>query len=167
MFGLAYKNSFIITIPEEFHFIYSRYKKRYAEIKDVPIEGRLPLLAKEFGVSESRLKKIVGTVSAMKRGCPLESADYYCNDLSDDLYDKASDSSGNLIAILKRAVTPEEYFVIDHMLALECPTPKTLNWVGKILGVTKERVRQIKNAGLDKFKKVMLEVYGEDKDVFQ
>ena len=156
MFSMAYKNAYSVQVPEEFHYIYSKYYRRSREPDMLENPDKIKLIAIELEVSESRLAKIVSIISGLKHGCDLEHADFYVSDNAECI-DSACDNSPKLIEILKESVTPEEYFVLNHMVGIEVPNIKTLNWVGKILGVTKERVRQIKNCGLKKFKAALLE----------
>jgi RNA polymerase primary sigma factor len=62
------------------------------------------------------------------------------------------------------ALTDVEAEVIRHRFALEAvngepPLPKTLEQVGQIIGVTKERVRQIQNKALKKIRHALEETY--------
>lgn len=161
MYSLAYQNDSNIRIPEEFHFIYSRYIKRASapDMQDNP--NKIALIAKEFGMTEKRLNRAIQAVAGIKSSCDLDQVDKYLSEDDSEIFRRVSDNSEKMIKILKEATTDTEFFVIDHMLGLTVPSPKTLNWVGNILGVTKERVRQIKNAGLEKFKELYLDVYDD------
>lgn len=151
MFSLAYKNTYIMEVPEEFHSIYSKYRKLKKEHKSQGKNLSYKQAAAILKVTHTRLQRIVDIIQKLKMRC---SVDYVENKLYStiDLEKRAEDRSEDMIKILKRVATPEEVFVIDHMLGLTRNIPKTLSWVGNILGVTKERVRQIKNSGLDKLK---------------
>ena len=68
-------------------------------------------------------------------------------------------------------LTAVEQTVIHHRFGIDAgenAQPLTLEQVGQIIGVTKERVRQIQNKALEKIRNVMLEASGEldepDKD---
>ena len=160
MYALAYKHSHAMKIPEEFNFIYARYCKRIKDPDMQSVENKIPVLAKEFGLTESRLERIVHVMSGLKNTCSMDSIETLVNDGSPDLCEICMQKSTKNLDLLKKTVSAEEYFVIDHMLGLEVPSPKTLNWVGNILGVTKERVRQIKNSGFRKFREAYLDTYG-------
>lgn len=155
MYALAYKNSFMMQIPEEFHFIYAKYKQRRKALESGDSDDVVGQIAEELNISESRLRKIIGVVESLKHNASLDNTEPTSAKLVVSVRPPEVDDSSAMLKILKKSVTPEEYFVIDHMLGLTCPESKTLSWVGKILGVTKERVRQIKNAGLKKFKKAL------------
>ena len=64
-------------------------------------------------------------------------------------------------------LTGVERTVIYHRFGLageKGAAPLTLEQVGQIIGVTKERVRQIQNKALEKIRNVMLESSGELED---
>ena len=81
--------------------------------------------------------------------------------------DHEADCVGELKTILTRNVaelTEVERTVIVERFALDSPredppSPKTLEQVGKIIGVTKERVRQIQNKALHKIRNALEETY--------
>ena len=52
-----------------------------------------------------------------------------------------------------------ERFAIDPIAQVEAALPKTLEQVGHIIGVTKERVRQIQNNALKKIREALEERY--------
>jgi RNA polymerase primary sigma factor len=61
-------------------------------------------------------------------------------------------------------LTEVEQRVINERFALDhegpgLPTPKTLEQVGQVIGVTKERVRQIQNKALKKIRTALEESY--------
>lgn len=149
MFSLAYKNAYMIEVPEEFHSIYSKYIRAVKERRATGEPTDLSSMSKFLKVTQSRLSKVVKTIKSLKAQCSMEYAEYY-PDTSIDMDKPLLDRSDKMIKMLNEVATPEEVFVIDHMLGLSHPTPKTLSWVGNILGVTKERVRQIKKSGLEK-----------------
>jgi len=156
MYTLAYKNAYMLPIPEEFHLIYSRYARMIKDPAYQTTGDTLQCIADSLEISKNRLEKVVNVVTGLKHGCSLENADNYVND-SAEVLDRVDLESDKMMALLLESTSDEEYFVICHMLGLDGKTPKTLSWVGKILGVTKERIRQIKNTGLEKFKIAYLE----------
>lgn len=160
MYGLAFKHSNAVKIPEEYHFVYTKYLRLSAIPKYQKLKNKMRVLADKLGVTESRLKRIVNVMKGLKQSCPIDTLELTIESGDPDLCEYCSDRSDKNLKLLKQTVTPEEYFVLDHILGLEVPAPKTLNWIGNILGVTKERVRQIKNSGLAKFKEAYLDEYG-------
>lgn len=149
MFSYAYRTSYLIEVPEDFHLIFSRYQKiRQANGGRIAIDRA----AEELKVTVSKLKKVIISIRGLKATgtmATLERVKHYEDriDMAEDTMDKSG-----ILPLAKRSLTDEEFFVLDHLLALTCDTPKTLGWVGNIIGVTKERVRQIKNTALEKLK---------------
>jgi len=86
---------------------------------------------------------------------------------SDHLDRKRDDVEANCVDDLKAilsqntaALTEVEKTVIRQRFALDCsgaevPVPKTLEQVGDVIGVTKERVRQIQNKALKKIREAL------------
>ena len=76
---------------------------------------------------------------------------------------RATEAIGAALARLndREALVLEYYFGLPdrRFYGLRCPTPKTLDEIGVFLGVTRERVRQIKAAALDKIERDGLRRY--------
>lgn len=160
MYGLAFKHAHVVKIPEEYHFVYTKYLRLVNTPKYSKMKNKMRAIAEKLGVTESRLHRIVNVMAGLKQSCQIESLETTSDNSIPDLSENCIDTSSQNLDLLRKAVTPEEFFVLDHILGLLVPAPKTLNWVGNILGVTKERVRQIKNSGLAKFKEAYLDAYG-------
>jgi len=58
----------------------------------------------------------------------------------------------SLVKLLCNCLTERELFVINHYFGLEDNDEMTLESIGELLGLTKERVRQIKERGLRKLR---------------
>lgn len=151
MNAYAYKFNRFIKVPEEYNFIYARYLKNVDKYGVPSTKEEFKKMAASISVTENKLHMVLEAMACFKNSIDIDSLEESPS-LEDDLSNLVSDSGFNFVEKLKNTVTPEEFFVIDHRLALTVPTPKTLTWIGHILGISKERVRQIENAGLDKFK---------------
>lgn len=151
MNAYAYRFNRFIKIPEEYNFIYARYQKLIEKYGQPVSDEDWKKIAKEVGATEVKLKMVLDVMACFKHSVNI---DYIEDTPSDepDLSDKIDTDNTAFIDKLRDTVTPQEFYVIDHRLALTVPTPKTLNWIGHILGISKERVRQIESSGLDKFK---------------
>jgi DNA-directed RNA polymerase sigma subunit (sigma70/sigma32) len=160
MYGLAFKHAHVVKIPEEYHFVYNKYLRLVNTPKYSKMKNKMRAIAEKLGVTESRLHRIVNVMAGLKQSCQIESLETTSDNSIPDLSESCTDTSNQNLDLLRKSVTPEEFFVLDHILGLLVPAPKTLNWIGNILGVTKERVRQIKNSGLAKFKEAYLDEYG-------
>jgi len=69
----------------------------------------------------------------------------------DETVDKIRDDEN----ILAEALTPREEFIIRKRLGLYRDKPMTLAAIGKEVGVTQERIRQIESKGIRKVKKFL------------
>ncbi len=83
----------------------------------------------------------------------LERSDYMERKRESHEYECA-DEVKNIVLDNRATLTDIEQTVIHHRFGLEVEnhTPMTLEQVGQIIGVTKERVRQIQNKALDKIR---------------
>lgn len=59
----------------------------------------------------------------------------------------------NVIKNLLSGLTPEEKKILEHRFGIEDETFHTLEETGKMLGVTRERIRQIEAKALEKLRK--------------
>jgi len=148
MYSYAYRTTYIVEIPEDFHSLSSKYNKLQQEHGS---SLTLAAASVKLGVSEARVSKMITSVRLLKNYTPLEEAEQYGSECA-AINKTLNKTSEALLSTAKEVLTDEEFFVLDHLLALECDSPKTLSWVGKIIGVTKERVRQIKNIALEKIR---------------
>jgi len=76
--------------------------------------------------------------------------------VEDNSYDEVIDRLSNetLFAVLKEILDHKQYFIIYYRYLLD--EKKTLDDLAKLLGITKERVRQIENKALRKIKPYMV-----------
>ena len=163
MFSYAYRTSYAIEIPEDFHLYYSKYKRVIQESPE--LRDNLRKVAKIIGISKSRLERIVTSVRGLKYQISIENVDQK-KQTDVEAIDNIGETErrGKLLLVASDALTSEEYFVVNHIFGLECDTQKTLGWVGVSLGVSKERVRQIKTRALEKIKQ-KLEELGVSDDI--
>jgi RNA polymerase sigma factor (sigma-70 family) len=80
---------------------------------------------------------------------------------------ETADEVKNIVTSNQADLTKVEQTVIHHRFGIESKTdtpPLTLEQVGQIIGVTKERVRQIQNKALEKIRNALLEATGEGEE---
>ncbi len=77
-------------------------------------------------------------------------------DCVDDLKEILRRNMADLTEVEQTVI--RQRFALDHVGA-EIPVPKTLEQVGQVIGVTKERVRQIQNKALKKIRTALEESY--------
>ena len=84
--------------------------------------------------------------------------------LNEEREEDCASEVGRIVRMNVADLTDVEREVINHRFALEHPNPSeaeslTLDQVGKLVGLTKERVRQIQNKALTKLRKALEENY--------
>ncbi len=130
--------------------------------------GREPLIqevAEEMGVEVDYVSRLMMAVrKATSIETPLDEEEGY--HLSDTL--KVGEQSGpfsiaehtalfKLISSWLDLISPQEKMVIDLRFGLRDGEPKTLEAIGEVFGVTRERIRQIEVKALLRLRKVMEE----------
>jgi len=64
-----------------------------------------------------------------------------------------ADSTSDLLRECLRKLSPREQVVLNHRFGIDSADEQTLDEVGRQLGITRERVRQIQNDALRKLRK--------------
>lgn len=154
IYTYACNHQHIFAVPADYFSIYTKIKT----MRDSGMSTSA--IAEELGISEKRLNKVLESMNQARKVCSnneifdseLEEGEVVSN--TEFLETKIGND--DFVKKIKTMVTPHEFFVLDHLFALRCSQPKTLSWVGKIMGVTRERVRQIRNTALDKIRQGLL-----------
>ena len=68
----------------------------------------------------------------------------------------SSDRQQNMLALLFKLLSEQEREVVAHRFGLEDGEPKTLEIIGDMYGLTRERIRQIESCALRKMRKFLL-----------
>lgn len=144
MYDYAYRSAYMINIPNEHHVIASKCRKLCAETSELPTSAQL---AKALNISETKIKKSLQSVRALRNYTPLDSVDKFIS--GDEL---ALPKRQRIFELAKEVLTPQEYFILQGLYGSDDQPPHTLAWVGEIIGVSKERIRQIKNIALKKLR---------------
>ena len=128
-------------------------------------EGRQPSIneiALEFDLSESRAREYVAHLSSLdivSLESPIGEEEESC--IGDMIADKESKSPIDFTdtKILRQIISEilsefdeREQIVVIHRFGLNDVPPKTLDEIGKMMGITRERVRQIENKVLRRMK---------------
>ncbi len=128
-------------------------------------KGRMPTieeLAEELSISKKKLHRIEDFVD---RGVSLDKPVGNDDTSTVESFLKEEQISPEdaiitqiMIENLKRAMkklTKREFQILALRFGFATDKPKTLSEVGKIMGLSRERVRQIEKKGLEKLKKIM------------
>lgn len=137
---------------------YKKIKRKYLEEERKDYE--LKDIADELGIKENKLKDILCFMhEPLSLDVPVKAEDdsVFGDFIEDEKFEKTDDVVFD--KILKEEIkkvlselNEQERVVIKHRFGLEDAEPRTLEQIGKILGVTRERVRQIEVKALSKLK---------------
>ena len=153
----AYKTVLAINIPGSIHSALSKFKQL--------MQNRLGItdleLCEELGITLKKLKILqqAASLHVNAKGIDEQSgmAPYeelndpkYHPDMADSVFAKVC--SEDLARVLREILPKKECYVIVSLFGLADGSPKVLERVGKVLNVSKERVRQIKEFAFDKLR---------------
>lgn len=126
-----------------------------------PSEDEIELFMRENRMSVT----VMNQVRSMMNLTSIDSLLRADNDGETTLGDMIPDTSKNtenavlnvqgtdaLIKVIKSCCSEREFFVLSERFGLESGSPKTLEEVGRELGVTRERVRQVESKALKKLR---------------
>jgi RNA polymerase sigma factor (sigma-70 family) len=143
MYDYCYHTAYMINIPNEHHVIASKCQKIIqARGERVPTKE----LSKLLNIPEAKIIKAMLSVKLLRNYTNLDDIDKFT--ASETLIELPK--KFKIFQIAQEILTPQEYFILQHLFGSDCSAQKTLAWVGQILSISKERVRQIKNIALGK-----------------
>lgn len=150
------------TIRLPVHIIETLYKLNKARKKLISILDREPTaeeLASEVGLPTEKVKKLLKYVpNPVSLETPIGEGESLLKELIPDTSQISPEKIGalaNLREQLKKAIqdlSPKERNIISLRYGLEDGVVHTLEEIGKIYGITRERVRQIEIKALEKLK---------------
>lgn len=148
MYDYAYRASYMVSIPNEYHVIASKCRKVCQEHSDLPSSAELSARLK---IPEAKIKRSLHSVRALRNYTDISDIDKFVpGEVPDELPAKFP-----AFRVAREILSPQEYFILQYLFGKASDTPKTLAWVGQIVGVSKERVRQIRNGALLKLREFM------------
>lgn len=141
----------LIRIPVHAHECVNKYNKFVAEWKINNVGKDLPSLAEiaeAIGTSESTLQSCLVSQNIVSLSTPVgEEQDTTIGDFISDNTDIESEVEAtdlkNCISMILEELPEKERYVIELRFGLNNERPHTLDEVGKMFGVTRERIRQI------------------------
>ena len=156
MFSAARKSIGIMALPGSMYAVISKVKHTLdtnpnLNYKDISII---------IGESHAKVAVVLDLIKSPKTGGSTSLEDYITyeddinalvvNTMEEDL--SSSDFQGRFWAVIEKTVTPKECFVLGLLFGRGGEMRRSLEWVAKVLYVSKERIRQIKECAFDKLR---------------
>jgi len=157
MFSAARRSIGIMALPGSMYPLISKVK----QFLDKRPSASYRELAAALGESEGRVAAVLEIIKSPKTGGVFSIEDFITyedglgsvnfNALEDDLEGK--DFRKRFWRIVDSTVTPKECFVLGLLFGRGGDMRRSLEWVAKVLLVSKERIRQIKETAFTKLRK--------------
>lgn len=158
MFSSARKSIGLMALPGSMYSVISRVK----HLLDSNPELGYAEISLQLNESQERIAIVLSLIKSPKSGgvATLEDFVTYEDNLdntmtTDSSVDEAlsrKDFEKKLWSIIESTVTPKEAFVLSLLFGRGGEMRRSLEWVAKVLYVSKERIRQIKETAFDKLR---------------
>lgn len=152
----ARRSSGVMSFPGGMYSIISKVKALLDEDPSMSCDA----LAAALSESTNRISIALTIIKSPKvGGCDTledfvsyedELVDTQYTDVEEDYADK--DFQVRFWQVLSEILTPREVFVLELLFGKDRGVRRSLEWVAKVLSVSKERIRQIKYAAFEKLK---------------
>ena len=147
MYDYCYHMAYMINVPNDHHVVASKCQKIIqAHGGSVPFSE----LATITGIPEKRVRKSLQSAKLLRNYTQLEHVDNYMASEEPECQNEFK-----IFDVAKQILTPQEYFILSHLFGEGDGSPKTLSWVGGVLGVSRERIRQLRNRALEKIQEFL------------
>lgn len=156
MNAYAHKALLAINLPGNVHATLSKYTRLLQENPTISEEE----LCITLGLTPKKLQMLQRAAALRHNSKDIDeqrgSAPY--EDLKSSQHTSLEDKAFNRVIsteikeILKKVLTEKERYVVTALFGLDNGTPKVLERVGKVLHVSKERVRQIKEFAFERIR---------------
>jgi RNA polymerase primary sigma factor len=149
----------IVRIPVHVMETLNKLKRAKRELTDeFGKEPGIPELAKETGLKEEQIKNLLQMVQeTISIEQSLSDSDSSIGDFLEDPHEESSPEVVVLKRVLKDQISKvmdclsdREKMIIQLRFGLDDGVPRSLSWIGKMMGITRERVRQIENRAIKK-----------------
>ncbi len=149
----------IVRIPVHVMETLNKLKRAKRELMDeFGKDPSIPQLAKETGLKEDQIKNLLQMVQeTISIEQSLSDSDSSIGDFLEDPHEEASPEVVVLKKVLKDQISKvmdclsdREKMIIQLRFGLDDGVPRSLSWIGKMMGITRERVRQIENRAIKK-----------------
>ena len=160
-----------VRIPIKESLFISKVKEAYEKLKEkLGREPTIEEIAKEIDASPKKVKQALQIVRMpLSLDMPVgEDEDITLLDLmskkgTDDVEKEVvKEELHKQLESLMKVLDDREKEIIKHRFGLEGAEPKTLNEVGEMLGISRERVRQLENRALKKLRAVAMKKHLKD-----
>ncbi len=161
-----------VRIPVKESLFISKVKETYEKLKEkMKREPSIEDIAKEVGASPKKVRnalQIVRMPYSLDRPIGEEGEDLTLLDVlskkgtEDVEKDIVEESLHKELNRLLNILDEREKAIIEHRFGLNGEEPKTLTEVGEILGISRERVRQIEQRALKKLRTVAIKKHLKD-----
>lgn len=147
-----------VRIPSYMVELISQFKQKSAEMT-MKANGKTPdtrIIAKEIGLTDDQLEMMRSALNTNTQSTDFRSADGEAS-LTDIIADARSPDpaeqamTANEISMLEEmldAVSEREARILKMRYGIETDHPMTLSEIGEVMGLTRERIRQIENNAL-------------------
>jgi len=158
MFSAARKSIGLMALPGSMYAVISKVK----HLLDANPELNYHEISIQLNESQERVAIVLELIKSPKSGGVATLEDFVTyedslsktplveNAIDDNLARK--DFEKKLWKIIESAVTPKEAFVLSLLFGRGGEMRRSLEWVAKVLYVSKERIRQIKETAFDKLR---------------
>ncbi len=160
-----------VRIPIKESLFISKVKEAYEKLKEkLGREPTIEEIAKEIDASPKKVKQALQIVRMpLSLDMPVgEDEDVTLLDLmskkgTDDVEKEVVEEElHKQLESLMKVLDDREKEIIKHRFGLEGEEPKTLNEVGEMLGISRERVRQLENRALKKLRAAAMKKHLKD-----
>jgi RNA polymerase primary sigma factor len=161
--GIA-SQSRAIRIPVHIYHLINRYLRKEEELKKAGKASDDETMSQELEVSVRRVKLVRTLIAGIRDADPGASADALQR-LSADPRHRGHGSPESMVTLqleneemanlFERCLNPREQEVLMLRYGLDDGQPKTLGEAGRVVGVSRERVRQIEKRALQKLNLVL------------
>jgi RNA polymerase primary sigma factor len=158
MFNAARKSIGLMTLPGSMYALISKVKRALDEDPSLSYKS----LARLLGQREERIAIVLNIIKSPKGGgmaTTLEEYVTYEDNLGEDAFHQAdnlesatvqSDFQEKFWTVVERVVSVKEFFVLELLFGRGGEMRRSLEWVAKVLLISKERVRQIRECAFAK-----------------
>jgi RNA polymerase primary sigma factor len=154
----------VLRIPVHIYHLINRYVKKEEELKAAGKQITDEAMSEALEISIRRVKLVRGLIMGIRAEDPMASADAL-QSLSADPQHRENHSPEALVTLqlenkemtdlFDRCLSPREQEVLILRYGLGDGEPRTLGEAGRVVGVSRERVRQIEKRALQKLNLVL------------